>query len=128
MKYQALSILQPAVELILDGEKKEEIRSWFPSNYPLKNILLIQNEHYLTFEDDEDEGLAMAFVDFTEFSPWTEEDYYHQGLKNTLGRVWKPGYFTWKIENIRKLGKPITCKAKKGIYEVELDEALILTD
>ncbi|MEZ3415909.1 hypothetical protein HP563_12725 [Pantoea dispersa] len=128
MKYQALSILQPAVELILNGEKKQEIRSWLPPTLPSKNILLVQNLNYLTFDDDEDEGLAMAFVDFTDFSPWTEEDYYLQGVKNTLGRVWKPGYFTWKIENIRRLAKPIVCKARKGIYEVDLNEVSVYMD
>ncbi|EOV9690682.1 hypothetical protein ACN5PQ_002411 [Cronobacter turicensis] len=128
MKYQALSILQPAVVLIIDGKKKQEIRSWLPPSLPLKNILLVQNENYLSSDDDEDEGLAMALVDFTEFSNWTEEEYLQQGLKNTLGRVWKPGYYTWKIENIRKLMKPIPCKAKKGIYEVELTDISVFTD
>ncbi len=128
MKYQALSILQPAVVLIIDGKKKQEIRSWLPPSLPLKNILLVQNEKYLSSDDDEDEGLAMALVDFTEFSNWTEEEYLQQGLKNTLGRVWKPGYYTWKIENIRKLMKPIPCKAKKGIYEVELADISVFMD
>ena len=128
MKYQALSILQPAVVLIIDGIKKQEIRSWLPPSLPLKNILLVQNEKYLSSDDDEDEGLAMALVDFTEFSNWTEEEYLQQGLKNTLGRVWKPGYYTWKIENIRKLMKPIPCKAKKGIYEVELADISVFMD
>ncbi|HFO2533312.1 TPA: hypothetical protein ACHJX8_001636 [Yersinia enterocolitica] len=128
MIYQALSILKPAVDLILDGKKGQEIRSWLPPTKPMRNVLLVQNYNYLTFEDDEDDGVALAFVDFTEFSSWAEEDYQNQSAKITLGRTWKPGYYTWKIENIRKLVTPTPCKAKKGIYQIELEDILIIRD
>jgi len=128
MKYQALSILKPAVELIINGEKTHEIRSWLPPFLPLKNILLVQNENYLISDSDEDNGLALALVDFTDFSDWTEDESHRQGKNYTLGRVWKPGYYSWKIENLRKISKPIPCIAKKGIYEVFLDDSINLFD
>ena len=120
MKYQALSILKPAVNLIVNGNKTSEIRSWLPSEMPLKNILLVQNDNYLKTEEDEEDGLGMAVVDFVKFSPWTESEALKTNPALTLGRTWKPGYFEWHIENIRKLNTPITCKAKKGIYIVEV--------
>lgn len=125
MKYQALSILKPAVDLILDGKKTKEIRSWLPKTLPLKNILLVQNENYLTFDEDEDEGVALALVDFTKFSSWTEGEYLQDGSAISLGRIWRPGYFTWEIENIRVLDTPLSCMAKKGIYDVELEEVTL---
>ncbi|WP_068871179.1 ASCH domain-containing protein [Edwardsiella tarda] len=122
MKYQALSILKPAVDLILDGKKNIEIRSWLPPEIPMKNIVIVQNKKYLSSDEDIDDGVALAIVDFTEFNIWTEDDYNENGFSVSMGRTWKEGYFTWKIENIRKLKKPILCKAMKGIYQLELND------
>ncbi len=121
MEYQALSILKPAVDLILDGKKNIEIRSWLPPEIPMKNVVIVQNQKYLSSDEDIDDGVALAIVDFTEFKVWTEDDYNENGFSVSLGRTWKEGYFTWKIENIRKLKKPILCKAMKGIYQLELN-------
>ncbi|WP_206023448.1 ASCH domain-containing protein [Hafnia alvei] len=122
MEYQALSILKPAVDLILDGKKNIEIRSWLPPEFPMKNVVIVQNQKYLSSDEDIDDGVALAIVDFTEFKIWTEDDYNKNGFSVSLGRTWKEGYFTWKIENIRKLKKPILCKAMKGIYQIELND------
>lgn len=122
MEYQALSILKPAVDLILDGKKNIEIRSWLPPEIPMKNVVIVQNQKYLSSDEDIDDGVALAIVDFTEFKIWTEDDYNENGFSVSLGRTWKEGYFTWKIENIRKLKKPILCKAMKGIYQLELND------
>lgn len=122
MKYQALSILKPAVDLILDGQKNIEIRSWLPPEIPMKNVVIVQNQKYLSTDEDIDDGVALAIVDFTEFKIWTEDDYNAGNPSINLGRTWKEGYFTWKIENIRRLTKPIICKAMKGIYELDLND------
>ncbi|WP_345828676.1 hypothetical protein AAGR22_17060 [Erwinia sp. HDF1-3R] len=124
MKYQALSILKPAVNLIVNGDKTSEIRSWLPAEMPLKNILLVQNDRYLTSEEDEEDGICMAIVDFIEFSPWTEQKASKTSPLLTLGRTWKPGYFEWRIENVRKISNPAICKAKKGIYVVDVESNL----
>jgi len=85
------------------------------------NILLVQNNRYLEFDKDEDEGVGLAIVDFTRFSTWTEVEHSKAGSIVTLGRDWKKGYYKWEINNIRILKNPIFCKAKKGIYEIEVD-------
>ncbi|MBQ0328163.1 MULTISPECIES: ASCH domain-containing protein [Providencia] len=121
MKYQALSILKPAVDLILDGKKNIEIRSWLPPEIPMKNVVIVQNQKYLSSDEDIDDGIALAIVDFTEFKIWTKDDYNNSDPLVSLGRAWKEGYFTWKIENIRRLTKPIRCKAMKGIYQLDLN-------
>ncbi|NXZ87923.1 hypothetical protein HZI30_13370 [Serratia fonticola] len=124
MKYQALSILKPAVDNILNGSKKLEIRSWTPPYMPLNNVVLVQNEKYLVNQDDEDDGFAMAIVDFTSIFPWTEADYLRQKNTTTMWKEWKLGYFCWTIENVRVIKKPMPCKAMKGIYTLEFDGVL----
>lgn len=121
MKYQALSIMKPAVENIIKGSKINEIRSWVPDAIPLYDVLIVQNNNYLLNDDDIDEGVAMALVDFTSVSPWTHEIYLNQNNETILDKQWKSGYFIWRIENVRPLVKAIPCVAKKGIYILDLD-------
>ena len=63
----------------------------------------------------------MALVDFTSVSPWTYDIFLSQNNQTTLNKKWKPGYFIWKIENVRPLHKAISCEARKGIYIIDLD-------
>lgn len=121
MKYQALSIMKPAVENIINGSKINEIRSWVPDYLPLFNVIIVQNNNYLLNDDDVDEGIAMALVDFTSVSPWTYDIFLKQNHQTTLNKQWKPGYFIWRIENVRPLPKAIPCEARKGIYILDLD-------
>ena len=121
MKYQALSIMKPAVENIINGSKINEIRSWVPNSLPLFNVIIVQNNNYLLNDDDVDEGIAMALVDFTSVSPWTYDIFLSQNHQTTLNKQWKPGYFIWRIENVRPLPKAIPCEARKGIYILDLD-------
>ena len=74
MKYQAISILNPAVENILNGSKSIEIRSWHPETMPLNNVILVQNKKYLKNQMDVDFGVAMAIVDFVTVREWLYED------------------------------------------------------
>lgn len=121
MQYQALSILKPAVTNILLGKKNVEIRSWQPPSIPLYNIVLVQNEKYLTNQYDKDFGIALAIVDFTDIYPWTEGLFLAQGSETTMNKKWTPGYYVWAIENVRQLENPIPCTAMKGIYNIEID-------
>jgi hypothetical protein len=113
--------MKPAVENIINGSKINEIRSWVPDTIPLYDVLIVQNNNYLLNDDDIDEGVAMALVDFTSVSPWTHEIYLNQNNETILDKQWKPGYFIWRIENVRPLVKAIPCVAKKGIYILDLD-------
>lgn len=121
MKFQALSILKPAVENIINGSKINEIRSWVPTSLPIHNVIIVQNNNYLSNDCDVDEGLAMALVDFTSVTPWTYDLFLNQNNQTTLNKKWKPGYFIWMIENVRPLPKAIPCEARKGIYTLDLD-------
>lgn len=121
MKYQAISILNPAVENILNGSKSIEIRSWHPETMPLNNVILVQNEKYLKNQMDVDFGVAMAIVDFVSVREWLYEDYLRQNQDTTLNKPWFSGYFVWEIKNVRPLHKPIPCLARKGIYTLDLD-------
>lgn len=125
MVYKTLSIMFPAVRNILNGSKKVEIRSWSPPTVPLKNIVLVENHHYLAHEEDRDDGYALAIVDIIDVQPWTKEMFLQQNSETKLNKQWSQGYYVWRLDNIRKLDKPLKCMALKGIYEVDLDISLL---
>ncbi|MHA3383884.1 hypothetical protein ACX1GN_03735 [Yersinia enterocolitica] len=123
MEYQAISILDPAVENIINGSKSIEIRSWHPEALPLKNVILVQNEKYLKNQSDEDVGIALAIVDFVSVRELSYEEFLKQNKNTILNKTWAPGYFIWVIENVRPLKIPVACLARKGIYTLNLDVA-----
>ena len=54
--YPALSIVAPMGRQISQGNKTLEIRFWRPEQWPLKDLIIVENKHYLTHEDDEELG------------------------------------------------------------------------
>ena len=106
----ALSIFAPAVQQIMGGSKRYEIRSWFPDELPLFNLALVENASYLKADGDEELGLLRAFVDVIAVSPWT------QTVADQSGAEWQPGYFAWQLANVRSLRAPIRSVARRRLY------------
>ena len=69
-QYQALSIVAPSAERIVQGSKTLEIRSWQPETLPLKNLVIVENLNFLTKDGDEEMGRAVALVDIEVVRPW----------------------------------------------------------
>lgn len=108
----ALSIVTPAVQRIIRGAKRTEIRSWRPISVPLRNLALMENENYLRIEGAEEEGLLRAVADVVGVHAWTQEE----ALADR--KTWEPGYFAWELANVRELPVPIACIAKRRLYEL----------
>ena len=63
MPRPALSIVKPAVDDIVAGRKRVEIRSWAPPAIPLRDLVLVQNTVFLRQDGQEDpDGIALALV------------------------------------------------------------------
>lgn len=64
MPRSALSIVKPAVDDIVAGRKRVEIRSWAPPALTLRDLVLVQNTIFLRQDGQEDhDGIALALVD-----------------------------------------------------------------
>ncbi|AFH95911.1 hypothetical protein ACU7RR_002455 [Providencia stuartii] len=123
----ALSILYPAVTNIIEKKKNVEIRSWYPQQIPLYNLLLVENNVYLKNDEDIDmDATAVAIVDVFSINCWTLQDFRNQSDEITLNREWKDNYYMWDIRNVRILNKSFKCYAKKGIYQLEIDKPEML--
>lgn len=115
----ALSIVSPSVQRIVAGKKVVEIRRWLPPEIPFLNLVLVENEIYLTEEGQEDpNGLARAVVDITGVHDWTCEEAESQGVE------WISDYICWALSNVRHIVPPIPCIARRKIYKIDIDAPL----
>ena len=119
MIVNALSIVSPSVQRIIAEKKVVEIRRWLPPEIPFLDLVLVENEIYLTEEGQEDpNGLARAVVDITGVHEWTREEAESQGID------WIPNYVCWELSNVRSIVPPIPCIAKRKIYQIEINASL----
>ena len=117
MILNALSIVSPSVQNIVAGKKIVEIRRWLPPEIPFLDLVLVENEIYLTEEGQEDpDGLARAIVDITGIHEWTREEAQSQGIE------WIPNYVCWELSNVRRIEPPIPCVARRKIYKISISD------
>lgn len=116
MIVNALSIVSPSVQRVIAGEKIVEIRRWLPPEIPFFNLVLVENQIYLTEEGQEDpNGLARAIVDITGVHEWT------RAAAEAKGIDWIPGYVCWELSNVRHIVPPIPCIARRKIYQINME-------
>lgn len=117
MKYSALSIVAPGGDQIRRGEKTLEVRKWQPDGIPMKDLLIVQNSVRLSKSGitEDPDGRAVAVVDIEAVSEWREEE-----LAAACGSRWEPGWFAWRITNVRPFDCHEAVPARLRIYEVEI--------
>lgn len=60
---KALSVVSPSGRKIASGEKTIEVRRWLPDLSPHEDLLIVENDKYLTKTGDIDpDGRAVAIV------------------------------------------------------------------
>ena len=118
--YIALSIVAPNGERIAQGLKTLEVRSWQPLQLPLKDLVIVENQNYLTDDGDEEMGWVVALVDIESVHTWQENE-----VDAACASYWAAGYYAWVISNVRPLQQS-EVKAKRKLYTLELEEALVL--
>lgn len=117
MKYKAISIVSPSGTKIANREKTIEVRKWKPPITPLMNLLIVQNENYLSTENPSDKnGETVALVDVLNVTKWKEEH-----LQNSCASYFEEGYFAWHLTNIRKVQSKSKVTAHRKIYLAEVN-------
>ncbi len=116
----ALSIVAPNGAHIAAGCKTLEIRSWQPPQWPLRDLLIIENRIFLTGEDEVDpDGLAVAVVDVDEVRAWQPSE-----LAAACATAWKPDHWAWHVTHVRPVRGRFRLPAHRKLYDVEISEAL----
>jgi hypothetical protein len=110
MKIKALSIKQPWANMIADGKKTIETRTWKTNHRGAIAIVSSKSP------DIAPAGYLLAIgtiVDCREMVKADEEKAYVRCL---------PGLYAWELHAVKKLDKPIPIKGKQGLYEIDIDE------
>lgn len=115
-QFLALLIVTPNGTRITEGVKTLEVRSWVPTELPLKDLLIVENQNFLLKDTDEEEGIAVALVDVDSIHTWRNDE-----VKPACASAWSEGYFAWVLSNVRPLKQPLKVSAKRKIYKVALD-------
>lgn len=115
-QFLALSIVTPNGTGIAEGIKTLEVRSWVPTQLPVKDLLIVENQNFLVKDTDEEEGVAVALVDVDSVHTWRNDE-----VNLACASAWSEGYFAWVLSNVRPIKQPVKILAKRKIYQVELD-------
>jgi hypothetical protein len=119
MIYRALSMVEPAGQLIRSGRKTIEVRQWKPeAGLPLFDLLIIQNKKRLSRNGvgADPDGVAVALVDVVKIRKWEARD-----LEAACGETFEEGWLAWELQNVRPLDYPLPVPACLRIYKVDLD-------
>lgn len=114
--WTALSIVAPHGRNIAEGRKTLEVRSWQPPQWPLRDLLIVENTRYLREDGQTDpDGRAVALVDVVKVEPWRPDQ-----VEAACSSGWVPGYFAWHLERVRVVvvdcASPVL--AARGLYGV----------
>jgi hypothetical protein len=116
-RYLALSLVSPNGKNIATGKKTLEIRSWQPPALPIIDLLIVENQTYLTEEGQVDpDGKAVALVNVRRVEPWQQSQ-----VAAACSTNWQPGYFAWHLENVRPISSASMIVAARKLYEVEAE-------
>ena len=114
--WTALSIVAPHGLNIARGRKTLEVRSWQPDQWPLNDLLIVENDRYLSADlPSDDQGRAVALVDVVAVRPWEPTD-----VQAALSACWQPGYWAWELSNVRPLDPTPHVQARLGLYTLSL--------
>jgi activating signal cointegrator 1 len=121
---KALSIRQPWAELILQGRKTIELRTWTTEH---RGPLAIHAAYTVQVEACADYGLdpaalargvVVGIVDLLEVARLTPEEWEaererHLDLGPFPGRI-----FGWRLANPRRLPQPLPLSGQRGVFDV----------
>ncbi len=67
-----------------------------PTELPLKDLLIVENQNFLINDGDEEEGIAIALVDVVSIHVWQNDE-----IEPACATSWSEGYFAWVLSNVR---------------------------
>lgn len=117
----ALSIVSPNGARMASGRKALEIRSWRPPQWPLRDLLIIENNLFLTGEDEVDPaGVAVAVVDIEQVLPWQPWQ-----LEAAYASEWVPDHWAWQVTRVRPISGTLPLRAQRRLYDVAVSKTLL---
>lgn len=129
MKIKALSFRQPWANLILEGRKTMDLRTW-STNY--RGTLAI----YASLEVEKDAcklhgvdvktlttGALIGIIDLVDVMPLTKKAYDAHQEKHLAGRHYREGLYGWVLKNPRPLDPPQIARGRFHLFDVNIEPA-----
>lgn len=122
---KALTLLQPWAQLMADGRKQYETRSWYPWQMKRGDLLAITSSARMGAADkdfaeavdyslrDLPLGKVVAVVRFLEAH---KTDHTTVSDEERCYGDYTPGRFTWRTDEVFKLPEPIPVKGALGVW------------
>lgn len=129
---KALSIRQPWAELILQGRKTIELRTWSTTHrgaLALHAAQKMETENCETYDLDPEtltRGALIGRVDLVDVVELDEAQYEALRDEHLSLKAWPGGLYAWRFSHPTRLHEPITMSGKQGLFTIEDD--LITTD
>lgn len=129
---KALSIRQPWAELILQGRKTIELRTWSTTHrgaLALHAAQKMKTENCETYALDPEtltRGALVGRVDLVDVVELDEAQYEALRDEHLSLKEWPGGLYGWRFSHPTRLEEPITMSGKQGLFTIEDD--LIITD
>jgi hypothetical protein len=114
---KCLSIKQPWANMIVDGQKTIELRSW---STPYRGQLLIHSSKRPNIEPA---GCILAVCDLVDCRPMVPGDEEASG-----GCPWQPETWSWVLRDVQRIDPPIPARGRLGLWEYDLEEPTRLQD
>jgi hypothetical protein len=126
VKLKALSFRQPWANLIVEGRKTLDLRTW---NTHFRGPLAV----YASLDVEKDAcalhgvdlktlttGALIGVVDLVDVIPLDEVTYTARATEHLNGRPWHDGLYGWVVKNPRLLDPPQVVKGRLNLFEVEI--------
>ncbi|WP_226052879.1 hypothetical protein [Dickeya chrysanthemi] len=79
-----------------------------------EEILLVENEHFLTVDGQENVGTAVAIITLGEIREFKRED-----IIQACASYYEDGWLAWEIKTIQKIENPFSILAARKLYEID---------
>jgi hypothetical protein len=128
---KALSFRQPWAELILQGRKTVDLRTY---NSHYRGPLAIHVAQMVEAAVCRQQGLDpktlavggfVGIVDLVDVVPLNEADYEAKHDQHLAGRSYRPGMYGWVLSNPRRLPALIPAKGRTNLFPVDLDLTVV---
>lgn len=108
-KQKAISLKQPFANLVCEGQKTIETRTW---NTKYRGDLVICSSQNPKIEPY---GKALCVVEVYNTEPMKKE-HEEAACSKLYPRAW-----AWYLRNVRKIDPPVSVKGKLGIFDLEIE-------
>ena len=127
MKIKALSFRQPWAELVIDGIKTMDLRTWnthYRGPLAIYASQTIEKEACYEHNIDPDQlttGAVIGIVDLLNLSILDERTYKEQSIAHLNSRRFRESLYGWELVNPRRLENPKPVRGRLNLFDVNLD-------